>query len=123
VPVNPRAWLISAGRFKAIDRLRRSARFTASMPLLAGQLEAAANDPSTGPGDEAVEDDRLREQLGGYFLVEAGDLDEAIAVAARIPGARVGMVEIRPVMEIAGLPAGAPRPKGGAAAGMEGRRG
>jgi hypothetical protein len=45
-----------------------------------------------------------REQLGGYFLIEAKNLDEAIAVAARIPAARVGTVEIRPVMEIPGLP-------------------
>jgi hypothetical protein len=47
-----------------------------------------------------------REQLGGYFLIDARNLDEAIAVAARIPGARVGTVEIRPVLEVAGLPAG-----------------
>ena len=47
-----------------------------------------------------------REQLGGYFLIDAKDLDEAIAVAARIPAARVGTVEIRPVMEVAGLPTG-----------------
>jgi hypothetical protein len=45
-----------------------------------------------------------REQLGGYFLIDAKDLDEAIAVAARIPAARKGTVEIRPVMEVAGLP-------------------
>ncbi len=45
-----------------------------------------------------------REQLGGYFLVEANDLDEAIGIAERIPMARVGTVEIRPVIEIAGLP-------------------
>lgn len=45
-----------------------------------------------------------REQLGGYFLIEAKDLDEAIAVAARIPMARKGTVEIRPVIEIPGLP-------------------
>jgi hypothetical protein len=45
-----------------------------------------------------------REQLGGYFLVNARDLDEAINIAANIPGARLGAVEIRPVMEIAGLP-------------------
>jgi hypothetical protein len=45
-----------------------------------------------------------REQLGGYFLVDAKNLDEAINVAARIPGARRGTVEIRPVMEIPGLP-------------------
>jgi len=45
-----------------------------------------------------------REQLGGYFLVDAADLDEAIAIAARIPGARRGTVEVRPVVELANLP-------------------
>lgn len=45
-----------------------------------------------------------REQLGGYFLVEAKDLDEAIRIAEQIPGAKKGTVEIRPVLEIAGLP-------------------
>jgi hypothetical protein len=45
-----------------------------------------------------------REQLGGYFLIEAEDRNEAISVAARIPGARLGTVEIRPVMDLAGLP-------------------
>jgi hypothetical protein len=45
-----------------------------------------------------------REQLGGYFLVEAMDLDAAIAIALRIPGARYGTVEIRPVIEIPGVP-------------------
>ena len=45
-----------------------------------------------------------REQLGGYFLIDAPDLDGAIGVAARIPGARKGTVEIRPIMEIPGLP-------------------
>ncbi len=45
-----------------------------------------------------------REQLGGYYLIEAKDLDEAMAVAARIPGARRGTVEVRPVVELAGMP-------------------
>ena len=45
-----------------------------------------------------------REQLGGYFMVEAKDLNEAISIAGRIPGARKGTVEVRPVMEIPGLP-------------------
>ena len=44
-----------------------------------------------------------REQLGGFFLVEAKDLDEAIDIAARIPGVRWGTVEIRPVVEIEGF--------------------
>jgi hypothetical protein len=45
-----------------------------------------------------------REQLGGYFLIEAPDLDVAIDIAGRIPGARKGTVEVRPVMEIPNLP-------------------
>jgi hypothetical protein len=44
-----------------------------------------------------------REQLGGYFLIDASNLDEAIAIAARIPVAQMGTVEIRPVLEIASL--------------------
>lgn len=46
-----------------------------------------------------------REQLGGYYLVDVKDVDEAIAIAARIPGARKGTVEVRPILEIPGLPA------------------
>lgn len=46
-----------------------------------------------------------REQLGGFYLVEAGHLDEAIAIAAQIPPARKGTIEIRPILEIPGLPA------------------
>ena len=45
-----------------------------------------------------------REQLGGYFLIEAPDLDAAIGIAGRIPGARKGTVEVRPVLELPGLP-------------------
>jgi hypothetical protein len=45
-----------------------------------------------------------REHLGGYFLIEAENLDEAIDVAGRIPGAKRGTVEIRPIMELSGLP-------------------
>jgi RNA polymerase sigma-70 factor (ECF subfamily) len=60
VPANPRAWLVSTGRFKAIDALRRRARFDASLPEIARRLEAAqAVAPEPGDGD-GVEDDRLR---------------------------------------------------------------
>ena len=45
-----------------------------------------------------------REQLGGFYIVEAKDLDEAISIAERIPPARLGTIEIRPVLEISGLP-------------------
>ena len=44
------------------------------------------------------------EQLGGYYLVDAADLDEAIAIAGRIPGAKWGTVEIRPVVEMTNMP-------------------
>ena len=47
-----------------------------------------------------------REQLGGYFLIDAKDLDAAMNVAARIPAAQKGTVEIRPVIDIPGLPSG-----------------
>ena len=46
-----------------------------------------------------------REQLGGYFLIEANNLDDAIGIASRIPMARKGTVEVRPVIDIPGLPA------------------
>jgi len=45
-----------------------------------------------------------REQLGGFFLIEATDLNEAISIAARIPAARKGTVEVRPVVELPDLP-------------------
>jgi RNA polymerase sigma-70 factor, ECF subfamily len=57
VPDNPRTWLVSTGRFKAIDVLRRRARFKASRPLLLAQLEALEQ---ADWSDEDVEDDRLR---------------------------------------------------------------
>jgi len=45
-----------------------------------------------------------REQLGGYYLIDANDLDEALRIAERVPVAKVGTIEIRPVVEIKGLP-------------------
>jgi RNA polymerase sigma-70 factor (ECF subfamily) len=59
VPENPRAWLVSAGRFKAIDVIRRRARFDASLGELAERLNAGA-DSVASRDDEGVEDDRLR---------------------------------------------------------------
>ncbi|KJS08597.1 MAG: RNA polymerase subunit sigma-24 [Gammaproteobacteria bacterium BRH_c0] len=57
VPANPRAWLVSTGRFKAIDQLRRRSRFDASLNLIADELYADTEDNIR---DEAIEDDRLR---------------------------------------------------------------
>jgi hypothetical protein len=45
------------------------------------------------------------EQLGGYYVIDAKDLDDAIAIAARVPGARFGTVEVRPIIELSGMPA------------------
>ena len=59
VPANPRAWLVSAGRFKAIDAIRRRARFDAKLAQLADQLEVAPTDAAAWE-DDGVEDDRLR---------------------------------------------------------------
>ena len=59
VPANPRAWLVSAGRFKAIDAMRRRARFDASLAALAEQLDAGPSGPEEWEA-EGVEDDRLR---------------------------------------------------------------
>src|SRR5205085_6534042 len=58
VPPNPRAWLVSAGRFKAIDAVRRKARFDASLAALADRLDA--NSTGASDTDDAVADDRLR---------------------------------------------------------------
>ena len=59
VPANPRAWLVSTGRFKAIDGIRRRARFDASLTELARQVESITDETETWD-DETVEDDRLR---------------------------------------------------------------
>jgi RNA polymerase sigma-70 factor (ECF subfamily) len=58
IPANPRAWLVSTGRFKAIDAIRRRSRFDASLPALAEQFDAVVVDDL--PDDEGIEDDRLR---------------------------------------------------------------
>ena len=60
VPNNPRAWLVSTGRFKAIDGMRRRARFDASLTELAKELESSTTDDAEEWEDESVEDDRLR---------------------------------------------------------------
>jgi RNA polymerase sigma-70 factor (ECF subfamily) len=59
IPANPRAWLISAGRFRAIDGIRRRARFDASLVELTQRLDSSAEDATTWEGD-GIEDDRLR---------------------------------------------------------------
>lgn len=86
------------------QELHTKGQFLATAPL---HPVATATSVRVRDGKSLVTDGpfaETREQLGGFFLVNARDLDEAIAIATRIPGARVGTVEIRPVLEIAGLP-------------------
>lgn len=60
VPAQPRAWLVSTGRFRAIDALRRRARYDASLARLADELSEASHEPAFADDDTVVEDDRLR---------------------------------------------------------------
>ena len=85
-------------------QLKSSGQYLAANPL---QPISTATSVRLRNGKRLVTDGpfaETREQLGGYYLIDARDLDEAIAIAARIPPARKGTVEIRPVMEIPGLP-------------------
>ena len=77
--------IIQSGAFKAADRLKPVATAT-TVRIRDGKTLS-----TDGPFAET------REQLGGYYLVEAKDLDEAVAIAAKIPSARFGSVEVRPV--------------------------
>jgi hypothetical protein len=84
--------------------LQEKGQFVGANPL---QPIATATSVRVREGKKLVTDGpfaETREQLGGYFLVEAADLDEAIGIAARIPGARKGTIEVRPILEIRGLP-------------------
>ncbi|MCE9605255.1 MAG: YciI family protein [Planctomycetia bacterium] len=79
-------------------------QFLAAAPL---QSISSATSVRVREGKRLITDGpfaETREQLGGYYLVEAKDLNEAIDIAGRIPGARKGTVEVRPVVELSGLP-------------------
>lgn len=85
-------------------QLQAKGQFLATSPL---QPVSTATSVQVRDGKRLVTDGpfaETREQLGGYYLVNAKDLDEAIDIAGRIPGARKGTVEIRPVLEIPNLP-------------------
>ncbi len=87
--------IIKTGNMKAGDALQPTATATTV------RVRDGKTLTTDGPFAET------REQLGGYYLVEAKDLDEATKLAARIPGAQVGSIEVRPVMQ---LPPDYPRP-------------
>src|SRR5687768_13932558 len=84
--------------------LARNGKFVSANPL---QPVATATSVRVREGKRMITDGpfaETREQLGGYFLIDAKDLDDAISVAGRIPAAKRGTVEIRPIVEIPGLP-------------------
>jgi hypothetical protein len=86
------------------QELNASGQYLAAAPL---HPTSTATSIRVRDGKRLVTDGpfaETREQLGGYFLIDAKNLDEAIGIAARIPMARKGTVEIRPVIEIPGLP-------------------
>ena len=77
--------IIKSGHFKAGDRLQPTTTAT-TVRVRDGKILT-----TDGPFAET------REQLGGYYLIEAKDLDTALAIAAKIPGARLGSIEVRPI--------------------------
>ncbi len=86
------------------QELNASGQYLGASPL---HLVATAKSVRVRDGKRFVTDGpfaETHEQLGGYFLVDAKDFDEALEIAARIPGGRVGTIEVRPIMEIGGLP-------------------
>jgi hypothetical protein len=78
--------IIQSGHFKAGDGLQPTSTATTV------RVREGKTLTTDGPFAET------REQLGGYYLIEAKDLDTALSIAARIPGAKTGSVEVRPVM-------------------------
>jgi hypothetical protein len=86
-------------------RLQAKGQFISASPL---QSVATATSLKVRDGRRMVTDGpfaETREQLGGYFMVEAKDLDDAIRIAEQIPAAKWGTVEIRPIVELPHLPA------------------
>jgi hypothetical protein len=93
---------------------RESARYAVELNKSGKYLAAGPLHPTSTATSVRMRNDKrivtdgpfaeTREQLGGYFLIDVKDLDEAIKIAGEIPAGRWGTVEIRPVMEISGLP-------------------
>lgn len=84
--------------------LQSNGQYISASPL---QSVSTATSVRVRDGKRMVTDGpfaETREQLGGYFMIEARDMNEAVEIAGRIPGARKGTVEVRPVVELANLP-------------------
>ena len=87
-----------------VEEIKAKGQFLATAPL---HKTTMATSVKVRGGKRLVTDGpfaETHEQLGGYYLIDADDLDEAIDIAARIPGARIGTVEVRPVIELKGIP-------------------
>ena len=84
--------IVQSGHFKAGDGLQPTTTAT-TVRVRDGKMLT-----TDGPFAET------REQLGGFYLVDAKDLDEALSIAERIPGAKRGTIEVRPVVELSGMP-------------------
>ncbi len=104
----------SLGEMEREQCYRESTQFTHELHASGHYLDAAPLHPTSTATSVRVRDGKrlitdgpfaeTREQLGGYFLVEAQNLDEALGIAARIPGAKFGTVEVRPLIELPGMP-------------------
>jgi hypothetical protein len=87
-----------------VQQLAAKGQYVSAAPL---HSTATATSVRVRAGKRVVTDGpfaETREHLGGFYLIDVKDLDEAIAIAARHPGARAGTVEIRPLIEVPGLP-------------------
>jgi hypothetical protein len=108
---NEQVWTDSEARKCYEDSARLACELNAQGIYVAAnplQSVSTATSVKVRDGKRVVTDGpfaETHEQLGGYFLIEADDLDDAITVAEQIPGVHKGTVEIRPVYEIPGLPA------------------
>ena len=97
-PGDPRGPVLFKEYGAFTEGIRKSGNFIAGAPL---QTTATATTVRLRDGKRLVTDGpfaETREQLGGYYLVEAKNLDEAISFAAGIPGAKTGSIEVRPVL-------------------------
>lgn len=106
--------------FQKLDTKKRQQMLAESIELThqlhaSGQfIHASPLQPAATAAMVRVREDRplvtdgpfieTHEQIAGYFLIHARDLDEAVGIASRVPGARIGTVEVRPLIEITGLP-------------------
>jgi hypothetical protein len=104
---DPAAW----GRLSVAERgnvMQEYMRFTADIKTSGHYAGGSQLQPSTSATSVRMRDGKrlitdgpyaeTREQLGGYYLIEAADLDEAIGIATRVPSARLGTIEVRPLV-------------------------